>query len=327
MITLAILHPTGLLADELRGSLARRRELWREILLLSDLEDEIGTLTDIGGAAAMVTPLEEDSLERADVVFFCGPIANTRPLLERLPPGTMAIVLSPDAEADDGRPLVAGVNLEHTPLDAIRLGAAAISPHPATILLAHLLGGLRDFYPTRASATLLQPSSMHDRTGLDEVLEQSRAILSFAADTPRDVFKAQIAFNAIPSLLPAPPIHTQLAAILGDEAPDIACQIVQTSIFHSFGASLLVELDEDPGEVALREALARSPMHELAVDPELLGPIDAANSAEILIGSVTAAPGQPGAYWIWAVMDNLTRGGALNAIAILETITAHSIVH
>ena len=327
MTTLAILHPTGLLGDELRGSLARRRELWHELLLLTTLDSEIGTLTDIGGAAAMVTVLEENSLDGVDVAFFCGPIAANRPLLARLPAGTMAVVLSPDATLDDGQPLVAGVNLEHAPLDAIRLGEPAVSPHPATVLLAHLLDGLRDFPPIRATATFLQPSSMHDRAGVDEVLEQTRAILSFASNPPREAFGTQIAFNAIPSSLPPPPIHAQLRRILGDEAPDVACQILQTSIFHSYGVSLLIELDEDPGEVALREALARSPMLEPAVDPELLGPIDVAGAAEILVGSVTAAPGQPGAYWIWAVMDNLTRGGALNAIAILEAVAAQTIVH
>ena len=54
MSVIAIVHPTGLLGTEIRETLDRRHELWREIRLYSDREDEIGSLTEIGGSAAMV---------------------------------------------------------------------------------------------------------------------------------------------------------------------------------------------------------------------------------------------------------------------------------
>ena len=36
----------------------------------------------------------------------------------------------------------------------------------------------------------------------------------------------------------------------------------------------------------------------------------------------TPVPGQPGRYWLHAVMDNLTRGGALNALEIAAAALA-----
>ena len=48
------------------------------------------------------------------------------------------------------------------------------------------------------------------------------------------------------------------------------------------------------------------------------GPVDAAAREEVVVGSVRPDAGAPGGYWIWAVMDNLTRGGALNAVEVAE---------
>jgi aspartate-semialdehyde dehydrogenase len=57
----------------------------------------------------------------------------------------------------------------------------------------------------------------------------------------------------------------------------------------------------------------------LSDKPRLLGPIDAAASDKVLFGTVRKDEAA-GGLWLWAVMDNLTRGGALNAIEIAEAL-------
>lgn len=322
MTNIALLHPSGLLGADLVELLGSRRELWREIRLLTSDDDEAGTLTEIGGAAAMVSKLEADDLELSDVVFFCGGIETSRPLISRLPPAATAIVLSPDAAPEDGHPVVAGVNLE-----TAHRGGPILSPHPGTVLLAHLLHAIRDFRPERVTATLLQPVSYHSRKALDEVLEQTRGILAFDPNPPRQIFPAQMAFNVIPNLWPVEHLSAHLATVLGAAAAggdgertpvELAVRILQAGVFHSFGANVHVKLGRDPGPEQLRETLAEHPAIELAVDPEHLGMIDAAARDEVIVGPVErAAPGQ---YWVWAVMDNLICGGAANAIKILEEV-------
>jgi len=54
------------------------------------------------------------------------------------------------------------------------------------------------------------------------------------------------------------------------------------------------------------------------VDEDPLGPIDAAATDDVLLGHLRSE--SPGSYWLWSVMDNLTRGGASNAIAIAEAL-------
>lgn len=313
MTRLALLHPSDLLGGEVRETLGRRRELWQDIRLLTTDDEEAGTLTEVAGAAAMITLLEAGDLDRLEVAFFCGGIERNRPLIAALPASATAIVLSPDAAPGDGRPVVAGVNLE-----AARPGEPLLSPHPGAVLLAHLLHPLRDFRPLRASATLLQPASALSRAALDEVFEQTRAILRFDPNPPRQVFATQMAFNAIPSPTSAEHLVPHLRAVLERPLEEVAVQVLQTGVFHSYGASLHVVLAEDPGPEEARRALAEHPFNDLAPDPELLGMIDAAAREEVIVGAVERDPG--GGYWIWAVMDNLTCGGAGNAVRILEAI-------
>ncbi len=316
MSVLAILHPTNLLAAELRETLGRRPDLWREILLLSDNAEEVGSLTEIGGGAAMVQALEADSLDRVDVAFFCAPIETSRPLIAALGASTAAVVLSPEAAVDDGHPVVGGINLETA--DRSR---PLLSPHPGTVALAHLLQPLKSFVPRRAVATLLQPVSVCGKAGLDEMFQQTRAILAFSSEQPREVFPHQMAFNVVPAEASQTALVSHLQTVL-DSDLEVSAQVLQAGVFHSFGISLHVELDDDPGAEEVAQALAEHPVNELVEQPQVLGPIDAAARGKVLVGPVE--PARPG-YNVWAVMDNLTRGGALNAVEILEAI-GHPVV-
>lgn len=315
---LAIVHPTDLVGEEVRGSLGRRRDLWREVRLLSTVGDEIGALTEIGGAAAMVVAIDDDDLASnlagVDAAFFCGPIERNRPLLAARPAGCAAIVLSSDATPADGHPVVAAINLE-----TVAAGGVLLSPHPGVVMLANLLYPLRGFGLASASATLLQPISVFGKPALEEVLDQTRNLLRFAGPEPREIFPAQLAFNLLPAEAPLGALGSHLEKVLGSGL-EMMIQLVQAPVFHSYAVGLSLRLAEDPGLEAVRRALGDHPANELAVDPELLGPIDAAAREEVLIGPVRAAPGQPGGYLVWAVMDNLTCGGASNALRILEAL-------
>jgi aspartate-semialdehyde dehydrogenase len=306
MSVIAILHPMNLLGKELRETLEHRSSGWKDIRLFSTLDDEIGTLTEVAGAAALVQRYEPESLDGVSTAFFCGPIAANRPLLQEVPSGTTAVVLSLDATAEDGHPTVAGVN------DGSGGAGLLLSPHPAVILLAHLLHPLRGLAPEEAVATVIQPASVRDDAGLEELFEQTRQIVAMTQRRPNPVFGAQLSFNLLPSPQPADPAAALLNAVL--QGPVVALQIVQGGIFHSLSASLYVRCAGNPSPQAVRKALSEHPYLEAADKPKLLGPIDAAASDKVLFGTVRKD--EAGGFWLWAVMDNLTRGGALNAIEV-----------
>lgn len=316
MTALAILHPTSLLGKELRETIEARHPDWSDLRLMSTREDEIGTLTEIAGAAALVSRYEPEKLQGVDLAFFCGPAEANRPILAELPPGTRGILLSADATAEDGPPVVAGVNPE-----AARGHAVVVSPHPAAVLLAHLLHPLRDFALEEAVATLIQPASTKEEPGLEELFENARQILSMAGRKPTPVFGTQLAFNLLPTPGSTDSIVAQLHAVLPappDRRQSIALQILQGSAFHSLSASLYVRCGADPGLQAFRKALGENPVLEPADKPRLLGPIDAAGSDKVIYGALRKD--ESGGFWLWAVMDNLTRGGAVNAVEAAEDL-------
>ena len=319
----ALLQPLTLLGKELRDTLGAR-PLFDDVRLLSTRDDEVGNLTDIGQAAAFVARLDADALENVDVVLCCGTAAETRAALPLLHAGTTAVILSPDATVDDGRPVVAGVNAA-----AVRRGERLLSPHPAVVVLAHLLAPLRALAVEEAVATVVLPASMHGDPGIDELFEQTRQILTMSQRRPSPVFGAQLAFNLLPVRSepgPAEPLAAQLRAVLGGEPP-VSLQLLQGGVFHSLAASVHVRCARRVDAKALRKTLGQHPFVELARKPNHLGPIDAAAHDKVLVGAVQEDslapnipddPGAPGSYWLWAMMDNLTRGGALNALALAE---------
>jgi aspartate-semialdehyde dehydrogenase len=315
MTKLAIVHPTTLLGKELREHLGEHASLGDDLVLLTTREDELGTLTEVRGRAAVVGRADPDELEGVELAFFAGPMAVNRALLEALPDATTAVVLSPDATRGDGVPVIAGVNLE-----AAAPGQVLISPHPAAIALAHLLHPLAGLRLERASATLVQPASMREEPALHELFEQTRKILTFSAQEP-GLFGHQLAFNLMPIEGDADAVVGHLAAVLGEDL-DLSVHIVQGGVFHGFAVSLYVRFTADPGAEEVRAALRRAPHVELARKPQHLGPIDAAGGGDVMVGRLHPDPRHPGGYWVWAAMDNLTRGGALNAIEIAAAVLA-----
>jgi aspartate-semialdehyde dehydrogenase len=264
----------------------------------------------VAGTAALVGRYEPEALKGVDLAFFCGTAEESRPILAGLPAETTAIVLSPDATLEDGVPVVAGVNSE-----AAQGRRTLVSPHPAVVILAHLLYPLRDFSPTEAIATLIQPASMKGQAGLEELFENSRQIVSMSSRTSTPVFGTQLAFNVLPAAAEA--AGDQLRTVLAG-APPVALQILQGGVFHSISASVLVRCPSNPTLAAFRKALAGNPVLEVAYKPRLLGPVDAAGSDKVIFGSLRKD--DTGAFWLWAVMDNLTLGCALNALEVAQAV-------
>jgi aspartate-semialdehyde dehydrogenase len=318
---IAIIHPTNLLGQEVKETLERQSTQWREIRLLSTDEDEVGTLTEAAGAAALVARYEPDSLRGATTIYFCGPIDVNRNLFQDVPKDATVVVLSPDAKPEDGLPVVAGVNSE-----AARPGRILLSPHPAVVLLAHLLHPLRGLSLESAVASVVLPASMADNPGLEELFKQTQQIVALTPRRETKVFGTQLAFNLLPSATDAQAVADSLAQVLEEDPettapapiPPVALHLTQGGIFHSLAVSLYVRFREAATVQTLRKALAASPYLEAPARPKHLGPIEVAAGEKVLLGTIRKDA--TGGFWIWAVMDNLTRGGALNAVEIVEGV-------
>jgi aspartate-semialdehyde dehydrogenase len=299
----AVVHSGSLVGRELRQQIAARAERFEEIRVLSTVEEEIGDVTEVAGAAAFVGRVDEHAFDGIDLAYFCGSIERDREALAALPPAVAAVLLSRGATAEDAPAAVAGVGL------AGRGGARRLtSPHPATVAATLLLDRLGPFAPRRAVATVALPVTVDSDSGLDDLFDESRRLMSFQSPAGRG---RQIAFNLTPDATAAAQVEREIAAALGRPL-EVAVQIVRAGVFHGLALSLWVELEPTTDAGALRRALGGGGV-EVARKPAGVGPVSVAGSERLVVGEVR--PGA-GGYSIWAAMDNLVRGGALNALEL-----------
>jgi aspartate-semialdehyde dehydrogenase len=309
-----ILEPTGLLGKELRDQLDAHPELASEVRLYSQREEEVGTLTEVAGAAAVVLALTLEELEGLDLLFVCDPRPEELAILDRLPAGASVIVVAPTTPVPGGRPVIAGDSD-----DGIERGEILVSPHPAVVGLAQLLRPLQELGLEEVVATILRPVSMYDQAALEEVFAQTRALVEFKSPAAGERFPHQLAFNLLPGPSDEAAVVEQLAALLGGE-PSIAAHSLQAGIFHGLALSVFCQLGPDVDVDDVTAAWSGHERLEPAETPEAVGPVEAATRDTVLVGEVRLAPGRPGGFWLWAALDNLTRGGASNAVEIAQRL-------
>jgi len=306
---LAIIEPMTLVGHELRQALADHLDLFSEVDLYTSDPDTIGTVTEAGGRAAMVQQLETDSLGAIDLAIFCNSRVDVA-ALESLPSTATRVLIDPEEPVYGAIAIVAGVN------SAMAVGERLlVSPNPAVILIAHLLHPLLQLGVKEVVAHVLQPASDHGQRGLEELFEQTRAIVSMADERPDSVFGTQLAFNLVPWSRSTQQLNDQLAEVLDNSIP-VQLLSTQAGVFHSVSAGLLVRFDEDPGLDGVTDRLRQSCRIEIAEEPDFLGPVTAAAAEKVLVGSVL--PAARSSYWIWSAMDNLISGGASNALAMMS---------
>lgn len=313
MRRLALVNSESLLGQELKESLGRRPDLCSDLRLLTTSPDETGKITRGLDGAAIVQAVDGDGMLGVDLVIVCpGPDS---PSALGLSDETRVIWVDPAEPPQGAVPIVAGVNLE-------RLAEAdlVMSPRPTVIAVATLLAPLTTLRITEAVCWALEPTSSSSQEGIDELLEQTRSILSFSPELPTEIFGRQLAFNLLPSPTGGQASSLQAAEVLGLEvAPQV--QIIRSGAFHGLALGVFVRFEDEVSTETIRELLLASSAIEASDHPESLGPIDAAAQESMLLGQVEAAAASANrAYWLWAVMDNLVLGGARNVERILEAL-------
>jgi aspartate-semialdehyde dehydrogenase len=316
MARVLLLNPLSLLGAEIREAMARRRDLWEEVKLATNDVDQVGTLTELAGAATLVESFTPGEGGPCDLLVVCGDPLPKPEELRRLGDDTTVLFAHGTPGGPEALPIVAGVNFER-----IATGRWLVSPPPPVVLLAYVLAPLRELGLERVVASILLPASDRGQEGLDELLNQARGLLAFQGEMPKEIWGEQLVFNVLPAAGSGAAVAGALASVLGGETP-VAVQLMQAGVFHGLTASLWVKLSSEHSANEVKDAIAALPFVETAEEPGAVGPVAAGTSDQILLGQVEADAAGAGGFWIWVVMDNLTRGGALNAIAVAEALLA-----
>jgi aspartate-semialdehyde dehydrogenase len=175
---IVIAGASSLLGAELKSLLEQSRFAVSDFRLL-DEEMAAGTLTEAGGEAVVIQPVEEDSFKRARFVFFTGSPAFTKANLDlALRSGALVIDLSGhSASVGEAVPWFRGFDSLHGQLSAADTQSKLVSiPSAAAEAIVRMAFGLADLRLRALTATVLQPVSAWGRFAIEELDEQAAVV-------------------------------------------------------------------------------------------------------------------------------------------------------
>jgi aspartate-semialdehyde dehydrogenase len=323
---IVIAGASSLLGAELKSLLEESRFAAADFRLL-DEELAAGTLTEAGGEAAVIQPVEEDSFHRAQFIFFTGSPEFTRTNLPAAHQGDAKIIdlsgaLAKQAGTTAWFPLLE--TLRDTPLSSDAsvftipsAGAAAA----AALSLALMSLGLR-----RLSIICFQPVSAAGRAGIEELESQTSQLLSFRP-VGKPVFDAQVAFALLDCFGPASSqnlltmreqMRDEIILCTAGKAALPAFQLLHAPVFYGVTFAACAEVEPPTNHPRIVEACKRAGF-AAARDDEGLSNVSAAGESVVLLTSPHADPASVGTWWFWGAADNI-RLPAWNAVMLADKL-------
>jgi|SRR5882672_675623 len=322
---IVIAGASSLLGAELKSLLEESRFAAADFRLV-DEEIAAGTLTEAAGEAAVIRPVEEDSFDRASIIFFTGPAIFTKtnmPLAQRS--GAVIVDLS-GALAANSDAVFFFTNLEllkpNTSLTAPKLFAI---PGAAAMAAASLSLFLAKFGPEHLSFLALQPVSESGKKGIEELEQQTGQLLSFQS-VGSPIFDTQVGFNLLDRFGPSSKeslsaarerLRCEISAVLGQSAKTPAVQLIHAPVFygHAFSLSARLESTADAPQLV---AAAKSGGLQVSSDSASSN-VSAAGESLIELAAPEKDSSAQDVWWFWGAADNI-RLPAFNAVKLAERL-------
>jgi aspartate-semialdehyde dehydrogenase len=192
----------------------------------------------------------------------------------------------------------------------------------------------------RLVVSTYQAVSGTGKQAVDELLDQSHALLHERDIQPPSSYAHQIAFNALPHAgsFAAGEDHTdeerklihETRKILEDPDIRISATCVRVPVVNGHSEAVNVQTRRELSPERARELLAAAPGVSVLDDPSAaLYPlaINATGSDQVFVGRIRRDPGHERALDMWIVADNLRKGAATNAVQLAELLHERGLLH
>jgi aspartate-semialdehyde dehydrogenase len=327
---IAIVGAGSLRGRELNDALADSPFGEADFVLMDD-EAELGTLEAVGDEVTFIQRIEPSSFQHTSFAFFAGDESLTKKHWQAAHRAGASIVDESGALEGEKGVLVRAPWIEDAEAPAAQNGPsletrAVVPAHTVAVALTLLLERAAELSGIRsASATVLEPASEYGRAAMDELHQQTVKLLSFT-DLPKLVYDTQVAFNVTPlfgeeariSLATSESRMRRHCALLSrGRLPEVGIQLLHAPVFHGYGISLAVELEQATSVDPVEAALAGEHVEIVTAESDPPTNLSVAGQANILVRVRPQSGGNAAEvtrFWIWAGFDNL-RLQALNAVA------------
>jgi aspartate-semialdehyde dehydrogenase len=330
----AVVGATGQVGGLMLRLLVERGFPAREIVPFAS-ERSVGRELEGFGA---VQPLTDESIEGFDIALFSAGGSTSglwAPRFART--GAVVIDNSSRWRMDEEVPLVVS---EVNPQALERHRGIVANPNCSTMQMVVALKPIQDEAGIeRLVIATYQAVSGTGRRGVDELLEQTGALLDGREMPAPSAYAHRIAFNALPhagSFAPGED-HTdeerklidETRKILEDPTIAISATCVRVPVLTGHSEAVNVQTRTDLTPERARQLLAEAPGVTVIDDPQAARyplAIEAVERDEVFVGRIRRDPGHERALDMWIVADNLRKGAATNAVQIAELLDAQGLV-
>ena len=325
----AVVGATGAVGREMVEILEERKFPIGELRLLAS-ERSAGEEIVYCGKELAVDLLTDDVLGGLDFALFsAGADVSRRFAPVAVQQGAIVIDNSSAFRMEPNVPLVVP---EVNPAALGRHQGLIANPNCSTIQMVVALKPLHDAATiSRIVVTTFQSVSGTGREAMDELLDQTRAILGFQA-VEQKVYPHQIAFNCLPHIdefeadgysREEMKLANETRKILNDPTIRITATTVRVPVFRGHSESVNIETERPLGANEARALLTEAPGVVVMDDPKRAVyplPLDAAGNDAVYVGRIREDRSVEHGLNLWIVSDNLRKGAALNAVQIAEAL-------
>jgi aspartate-semialdehyde dehydrogenase len=329
----AVVGATGAVGSTILGIMRERAFPADEVVPFAS-ERSAGRTIDWGDADLTVVALSDESIQGFDLALFSAGSGISEEWGPKFAAAGATVVDNSSywRMKDDVPLVVSEVNPDAL---ADHKGIVA-NPNCSTMQMVVALKPILDAVGIeRLVVSTYQAVSGTGQRAVEELHDQTRAVLE-ATDLPAaDVYPHQIAFNAIPQVesfkdgddytTEERKMMAETRKILGRDDIAISATCVRIPVYTGHSESVNVQTREPLSPEDCRELLAGAPGLRVLDDPaDGIYPlaIDAAGNDDVLVGRIRRDPSHDRCLNLWVVGDNLRKGAALNAVQLAEILVA-----
>jgi len=325
----AVVGATGAVGQEMVEVLEERKFPVKELRLFASERTAGDTLT-FQDRSVTVKLLTKDAFAGVEIALFsAGEEVSREYAPVAVSAGAVVIDNSAEWRMNPDVPLVVP---EVNPDAALRHHGIIANPNCSTIQMVVALKPLHDAARIkRIVVSSYQSVSGTGKEAMDELMDQSRALLSFQ-EAVAHVYPFQIAFNLLPQIgsidaqgnsSEEMKLVNETRKIMEDDRIRISATTVRVPVFRAHSESVNIETERKLSANEARALLATAPGVMVFDDPQRKVypmPLEVSGTDEVYVGRIREDASVESGLNLWIVADNLRKGAALNAIQIAEKL-------
>ena len=329
----AVVGATGAVGSTILGIMRERSFPADEVVPFAS-ERSAGRTIDWGEQNLTVVALSDEAIQGFDLALFSAGSGISEEWGPKFAAaGATVVDNSSYWRMQEDVPLVVA---EVNPEDLASHKGIVANPNCSTMQMVVALKPILDAVGIeRLVVSTYQAVSGTGQRAVEELHDQTRAVLEATDVPPAQIYPHQIAFNAIPQVesfkdgddytTEERKMMAETRKILGRDDIAISATCVRIPVYTGHSESINVQTREPLSPEDCRELLTKAPGLQVLDDPANgIYPlaIDAAGNDDVLVGRIRRDPSHDRCLNLWVVGDNLRKGAALNAVQLAELLVA-----